>query len=61
MRLGAHAFLYADTGQSLIDRCIEIALVFHCDPFSILDRSEREVNVLYERTAVAMQRMRAEE
>ena len=58
--MGAVAFFYADSGNSLIDRCLELALVYHCDPFLLLDHTDREINEVYKRTSIIMKRMKAD-
>ncbi len=61
--LGAHAFFSPVAGDSLnesplgdmLDACIDLALVYKCDPFSFFDRPEHQIAELYRRT---MKRLR---
>ncbi len=61
MRLGVITFFYADSGQDLIDSCIELALVFRCDPYVMFERPEGEINEVRRRTAILLKRMQADE
>lgn len=57
VRLGARAIFFADEGHGLIDRALELAIVFKCSPEYFLDLDEDAVRTLYDRAVVALNRL----
>jgi hypothetical protein len=60
--LEAVPLFYADGGGGLdiIDRALELAIVFKCSPIGFLDMTRSELDLIYERAVVAFNRVRAE-
>jgi hypothetical protein len=54
------AFFYPGSIDEVVDACIDLALVFKCNPFSFLEMPEREVMELYRLTAERLKQMRSE-
>jgi hypothetical protein len=48
-------------GDALVEACLELALVYHCDPDVFLRRPMREIVELYRRTDRVMLRLRRTE
>lgn len=40
----------AETGNDILDACLDLALVFKCDPFVFLEKPEHVIRELYRRT-----------
>jgi hypothetical protein len=56
--LGSDAFFYANAGEGLIDTCLELALIYKCDPYVFLDKTEEEITVLSHYTELRLRRMK---
>jgi hypothetical protein len=56
--LGCYSIFYANAGESLIDQCLELALIYKCDPYTFLDKTEEEIAVLTHYTELRLRRMK---
>ena len=54
MRVGAVSFFYSDARAGLIDRALELALVFKCSPVDFLALDEDQLGALYARAVVVV-------
>lgn len=48
------AFFYSGEVEADIDTCLDLALIFHCDPFVFLSLPKHSVETLYSRTLVRL-------
>lgn len=48
--MGGVPFFHSDAVADLTEACIELALLYKCDPFVFLDRPEHEIIELYRLT-----------
>jgi hypothetical protein len=55
--VGGDELFSTDSGD-IADSCIDLALVFKCDPFALMDRPAREIEELARRTQKRMRNMR---
>jgi hypothetical protein len=58
--VGGDKFFSADAGD-IADLCIDLALIFKCDPFLFLDRPASEIEELAVRAEKRMRKMRIAE
>lgn len=61
MRLAAHEFFRSGAGDNLVDAGLELALIYHCDPYIFLNRPAQEVADIYRRTNDILARQRAQQ
>ena len=59
--LGVEPFFHADESGSLIAAAIDLALVYHIDPFVFLDLPARQIDALYRVTSERLKYMRPQE
>jgi hypothetical protein len=54
-------FFHADVVNSLITSAIDLALIYHVDPFTFLERPAHEIDELYRITGERLKAMRPQE
>ena len=59
--LGVEPFFHADETGSIIAVAIDLALIYHVDPFVFFDRPAREIDALYRVTSERLKFMRPQE
>lgn len=61
--MGHHAFFLADDGDMIdvVGVCLDLALLFHCDPYSFLERPVTEIAELARRTQKRLRQIRPRE
>jgi hypothetical protein len=58
--VGGDELFSTDSGD-IADLCIDLALVFKCDPFALMDRPASEIEELARRAEKRMRKMRISE
>lgn len=58
--MGDHQLFSSDAGD-IADLCIDLALIFKCDPFAFLERPASEIEALATRAEKRMRKMRMTE
>jgi hypothetical protein len=58
--MGDRAFFYSDERDWMIDRAVELGIVFHCSPLDFLELEAGALVRLYDRAIVALKRIKAQ-